>query len=546
MTVVAVTFDGVRFSVVDSYTDWGNYGGTGAGGSNEAPLAYQNSLASNRQQSTSGGTLGGIDYDPGSGGLNHNTSTRRLFFCKAYVTDAFDLNTSEGLRITVGSASSATFKYNLAGSTATNDAYLAYPAQGGYVLTAIDVTIAFWPITTTGSFDDTNVDYYGIQGSWVVGSAKSENIAMDAIDVGTGLYLVGGTGADPQASFVTYVEKDQDINTNRWGCVAGAGDNVNAWCMLRAGGAIEFNDTTSVVSMKDGYHSDGLIGVLHELDTAASTFDVGCTIIGEGKLYNSGAIDTRPDYVVTGTTMTALYNFSANLRNHRNVTFNSKVDCDDGDIECQLLTQDTAEIQNSTIRTNALTSIACLQDPTFGTTTGLHDTTFVQTGAGHAIEIDTAGDYTLTNLFGLSVATGGYGADTTDDAALDLTAATGTYNITIDGGDTPTYKKEAGATVNIITTVITLSVTVLDATDDTPITTAKVHLLKDSDKSVLMTGAVNGSGVLSDTISYDVDTDVVGWAREHNMAGTDYTQQDFSGEYTVNGFSIIIRLEPAE
>ena len=104
----------------------------------------------------------------------------------------------------------------------------------------------------------------------------------------------------------------------------------------------------------------------------------------------------------------------------------------------------------------------------------------------------------------------------------------------------------AGIAVTLVFDTITLEVTVLDATDDSALTTAKVHLLKDSDKSVLMTGAVNGSGVLSTSIPYDADTDVVGWAREHDMIGTDFTQQDFSGEYTINGFFITIRLVPAE
>ena len=344
MAVVAVTFDGTRFSEVQSYTDWGNYGGSGAGGSNEAPLAYQNGLASNRQQKTTGGALGGIDYDPAAGALDHTAANRRLYFCKVYVSDAFDLNTTEGVRVTVGSASTATNKYNMAGTTATNDAHLAYPQQGGYILAAIDVTETFWPITTTGSITTTAIDYYGIQGSWIVGTAKAENIAMDAIDVGDGLYLVGGTSTDPDASFVTYVEKDQDITTNRWGCCSGAGDNVNTWSILRAGGAIEFLDNTSVVSFKDGYHGAGLTGVLHELDTAASTFTVGALMIGEGKLYNAGAIDTRPDYTVTGTTMTAAYNFSGTARNFRNIVFNTKVHADGADIEAQLLTQDTAHI----------------------------------------------------------------------------------------------------------------------------------------------------------------------------------------------------------
>lgn len=437
MVAIAVTFDGVRFHTADSYTNWGNYGGSGAGGSNEAPLAYQNSLASNRKQAVTGGTLGGIDYDPAAGALDHNASNRRLVFIKAYVSDAFDLNTSEGLRITVGSAAADTRKYNFAGSTATNDAHLAYPQQGGYILAAIDVTVTFWPITTTGAIDDTIIDYYGIQGSWITGTAKAENIAMDSIDVGTGLYLVGDTA---NVGFGTYVEKDQDIKTNRWGCCSGAGNNVATWCILRAGGGIQFNDVDSVVAFRDGYHGAGLTGVLHELDTAGATFTMGALLIGEGKLYNAGAIDTRPDYTVTGTTMIADYNLTGTLRNFRNVVLNSKVIADGADIECQLLTQATAEIKNSVIRTNALTSVACIVDPTFGVTSGLHDTTFVQSGAGHAIEIGSAGAYTFTNL-----SFTGYGADTTDDAALDITATSGTVTITLVGAS-PTFKT-AGATV---------------------------------------------------------------------------------------------------
>jgi len=89
----------------------------------------------------------------------------------------------------------------------------------------------------------------------------------------------------------------------------------------------------------------------------------------------------------------------------RNVTLLSDTLVDGADIECSLLTQASAELDNTTIRTNAATSVACLQDPTFGAS-DLHDCTFIQSGSGHAVEIDTAGSYTFTNLTWT-----GYGAD---------------------------------------------------------------------------------------------------------------------------------------
>lgn len=457
MAVFAVTFDGTRFNLVDNYTNWSNYGGSGAGGAVEPSLAYHNSNCAARKQSVSGGTLGGMQLNDAST-VNMTLTDRFLWFFKVYVADAFDVNLTEGVRVGIGDGgSSSSRSYNLSGTTATNDAYLAYPQQGGYILGCIEPSNTFWPIATAGTPDLTIIDFFGCQGSWIEGNAKSLNLAMDAIDIGVGLYLTGGTGGDPVASFVSYPEIDQNIQTNRWGVCSGAGDNVSAWGILRAGGTIEFLDETSVVAFKDGYHGAGYTGLLHELDTAAATFTMGATVIGEGKLYNAGAIDTRPDYVISGTTMTDTYHLTGDVRNFRNITLNSKVDADGAILECQLLTQATAEIQNCTIKTDALTSIACLQDPTFGTITGLHDTDFVQSGAGHALEIDTAGNYTFTLLTFT-----GYGADTTDDAAIDITETTSIVTINYTG-TAPTFKT-AGAEVVLIGAAATTKITVQNET----------------------------------------------------------------------------------
>jgi len=67
---------------------------------------------------------------------------------------------------------------------------------------------------------------------------------------------------------------------------------------------------------------------------------------------------------------------------------------------------------------------------------------------------------TLTNMTWT-----GYGADTTNDAAIDVTAASGTTTINWSGGTAPTYKT-AGATVVLVNTV---NVTLTGMKDNTEV-----------------------------------------------------------------------------
>ena len=174
------------------------------------------------------------------------------------------------------------------------------------------------------------------------------------------------------------------------------------------------------------------------LGNASTNVTDGALHIGVG---TTADVDTRPDYIVTNTSGTFL--FTGVLRNFRNVTMTSACTIN-GEIECELLTQASCDIENAVIRTNSVTSVACLQDPTFGSTTDLNNTEFIQAGAGHALEIDSAGTYSLVGLKFT-----GYGATGNDDAAIDITASSGTVTLNISGGgDTPTYKT-AGATVVI-------------------------------------------------------------------------------------------------
>jgi hypothetical protein len=454
MAAVTVTDASTNQTVnpAETNTNWANLGGGGPAPAAEPQLKYQGSNAVNRKVTSTGGTLTGVEYDhSGTGSIDMTAAANRLWIAKVYVADFGDLNTTTGVILRIGDSSASYREVTVAGSSATKAVFSAYSARGGYLLIALDPNITQWDNGNGGTPTLTAVDYFGAAASFVTGGAKSENFALDAIDVGTGLALYGGDGGDTDGVFQDFVDTDQNTVANRWGYVSqdGADAPITIRGMLEIGTtgaastATEFSDSEAVLLFPDGYHSAGLFGVTVDLGNGSTIVTLDHTAIGLG--VDDGTNDTRPDLIFTGTSGAAT--LSALIINHRNVTLTSAVDCDGADIQCDLLTQSSGEIQNSVIRTTSATSVACLQDPTFGTTTDLHDTEFIQEGAGHALEIDTAGTYTFTNLFFT-----GYGANTTDSAALDITETTGTVTINVSGGDSPTYKT-AGATVVINNTV---------------------------------------------------------------------------------------------
>ena len=451
MVATAVTFDGTRLNSSDSNTGWGNFQPSSGGApSSEAANAYQittgatanTGVVGRQSQSTTGRR--GIDYNGTS--VNYTAAANRMWYVKCYVTDAFDLNTTWGVEVAMGSSDANNdHRYNLAGSGANLTVYSAYPSQGGYLITCIDPTIDTWREAENGTLDQTAVIWYAMGAQMINGNSKSENVALDAIDYGTGLTLLSGTGADPAGLYTDFVAEDQDLVTNRWGAAVGSGNNATLRGIMTvgaAGTATEFDDSASVVTFPDGYHSRGLFGVLMDIGNASSILVDGALLIGEGTRNALDANDTRPDYEVQGTA--GAYTFNGTIRNFRDVTFTSVCDVDGASIECHLLTQASANIFGGTIiKCNALASVACLQDPTFGSTTDLRDTTFIQTGAGHAIELDTATSYDFNDLF----FEGFNATNNQDDSMIDVTIGSGTVTINVDGGTAAISYRTAGATV---------------------------------------------------------------------------------------------------
>jgi hypothetical protein len=467
VALVVVTFDGTRLNDSDANTGWGNYGSGGGAPASEGANAYQISTGAGANtgvvgtavKATTIASRDGIDYNGTA--VDFTAAANKLFYCKCYVTDSFALNTTYGTEISLGSADQSNFhEYVMSGTDAALPVYNTWPAQGGYLITCIDPTIDTWAnvADSGGTFDQTAVVWYGMRVSFVAANSKSENVAFDALDYGTGLSLLSGdTGT--QGAYTDFYVFDQDDVNNRWGAAVGGGAAVTCRGIMSIGGsatATEFVDTTSVVTFPDGYHSRGLFGVNVNLDNASNVINDGALLIGQGTRNGVDANDTRPDYEVIGTTATSA-DFSHTLRNFRDVTYTNACTVDGANIQAVLLVQASATIQNSTIRANASAGVATIQDPSFGTTTNLHDNVFVQTGSGHAMEITTAGTYTLTGdtYTSFSASTGSNGTPNTgaNDAVI-YNNSGGAVTLNISGGDSPSIRNGASASTVVSNPVV--------------------------------------------------------------------------------------------
>ena len=487
MATVSVSFDGSRLNDSDSNTNWGNFVVGGGAPASEFPLAYQvtsgTTTGAVNKKITSSAARQGVDYNHGTG-QDMTAAATKLWFCKIYVSDSFDLNTTWGVEVAMGSSDTANdHRYNIAGSGANLSVYNTYPAQGGYLITSIDPEITAWREAVNGTPNWASVVWFALGAQFVNGTAKAENVAMDSIDIGRGLVLNGGDGADTDGTFISFVTTDQDNKVNRWGVVTGSGNNVRAHGILAIGEntsqtavATGFTDTTSVVAFPDGYHSRGTVGVRVNLGSASTICTINSLLIGEGTRNGVDANDTRPDFLVTGTSGTLAV--GAQMRNFRDVTFTSACTVDGADIEAHLLVQSSCDIKNSIIRTNALTQVATLQDPTFGVSTDLNNTEFVQTGAGHAIEIDTPGTYNLQDItftgYGGTPGTNSTPSSGANDAAV-YNSSGGAVTINVNGaGNQPSVRNAASSTTTVNQTV-TVTIKAVDTVGD-PIQYAKVFL----------------------------------------------------------------------
>lgn len=468
MAAVSVTFDGTRIDAAQS--DGGGWTDLGGGKAvTEPDFVYQGGASVSEKVGTS---EGGVAFD--DAGTTDFSTTAQVWIAKHIATNFGVLNakgsTGGILEIGSGGRRSDYDRYYVVGSD-------TYPIKGGWLITPIDPNGT--PSATPGTAPTlTAIDYFGWACTFSA-SSKSENVAMDAIDYvanGAGLTLVGGDGVSADGTFGDFVTTDEGTSGNRWGIVSTSEGVLFVTGVLTIGTATEtdFADSGVVVVWPDAefLNSTGFFGLDIGLQNASSVIDIsGCSFISRGT--SGGAVDTRAVFEVTGTSG-ALTLDACTFQNMYDFVLTSGATVTGCSIETRAMTQGSADVSGCTITTNSASSVACLTDPTFGTTTDLHDCEFVFGSGGHALELSTVGaSVTLTNITFT-----GYGATGTASSAIDVTAATGTTTINWSGGTEPTYTT-AGATVLVVNSV-TVTVEVLAAAGGSAISSARVLLLADT------------------------------------------------------------------
>lgn len=467
MAAVNVSFDGQREDNADALgTTWTDLGGGKA--VSEPDFVYQGNASVSEKVGTS---EGGVAYAITSPTIDFTTP--KVWISKVIATNSSALNNlgATGGILEIGSGATT------GGGRPTNyDRYYVvggdtYPIQGGWLIIPIDPNGGNQSARPAAAPTLSAINYFG----WACtfnATSKSENVAMDAIDYidnGTGLTLTGGDGGDADGTFDDFATTDEDsAGNNRWGIVTTREGILYVTGVLTIGAVTtptEFTDTGAVVVWPDAdfLNSIGFYGLDIDLGDSSTVISISnCSFISRGT--TGGTVDTRAEFEVIGSSGSLTLD-SCNFQNMSTCTLTGGATLTGCNIETNLLVQGSANISECVILTTSLTSVACLQDPTFGTTTDLHDTEFVQGGAGHAIELDTAGTYDFTGLTFTD-----YGSTGTDSAAIDVTETTGTVTINVTGGSTPTYKT-AGATV-VINNNITLTLTGLRENTEVRVYTA--------------------------------------------------------------------------
>ena len=483
MAVVAVTADNVRIAeayITNDTGTWGNDGG-GGGVADEPDFYYQGSQSQSRKIGTS---RIGRNYTHGSG-TDMTATDRKHWICKIQATnkDALLARTAPALGVKMGSSSSAYHEYYLFGNN-------NYPKRGGWQIIAIDVAVTGYHAgLDTGSPSNTSVLYWSVLSDFSA-TSKSENVMMDAIDIGAGLCLTGGDGVSTDGLFQDFIDADEGTAANSWGYVSTEGAAILVIGRLAIGEntsgtavATGFTDSGQVLIWRNGLVSTGFNDFKLNLGGTGTSINITDNVfISEGQSRNNAdrgyttTEDSRTQINVTGTTGSAeisgcqFTNFSTITLNNKS-TFESNIVRDSEQIDCSTfaVTMNNTQMLDCTIAADDSAIVWNSSTDPDGYMDGM---TISCANASHAIEfgLSSPTDITLNNCD----FQGFNASDAQNDSTFHVLRTSGTVTINLSGCTGNFSYKTAGATVVIVVDPVTLEITVKDINTGSVIENARV------------------------------------------------------------------------
>lgn len=271
-----VTNSNNRLTDADATTGWASDGGGGAGPQNEPDFGYQLTSGANYGVSRKVGTTkGGHAYTHGST-TDMTAEANQVVMCKGVWSNSINSAAYPACGFRVGNDSSNHNEYSVIDDGGQGD--LDPDPKRLARIVPIDPNVGAWPDIITGTVTVSAIDFFGIQGDFG-GSAKAENVVMDAIDLVRGVGVLWLTGSS--STFDDYVAHDEGTVANRFGHIATVREGVfevfgTLWIgrtETPTATSTQFDDSQKTILFGAGYFDAGWTGLGVDLGHASTTVD---------------------------------------------------------------------------------------------------------------------------------------------------------------------------------------------------------------------------------------------------------------------------------
>ena len=276
---ITVTNSNTQYDDAETTTGWASDGGGGAGPQNEPDLVYQNTQSVSRKVGT---TLGGLGTTGGTA-VDMTAAGDLVVMLKGVWSKSAALVAAPSARHKIGSTTGNYYAFQIIDDGTRGD--IDAPPTRLWVVSMINPNVAPWRDVIVGSANLASVDFFSIQGDFT-GSAKAENVAMDAIDINPGLWLVGNT---PDGTILDFQAHDEGTLTNRFGHIVTLGSTFvlqGAFVIGRNASATvsatTFTDSNRIIEFPGGRVDEGENVIEIDLGNASTVVTITAWVITGG------------------------------------------------------------------------------------------------------------------------------------------------------------------------------------------------------------------------------------------------------------------------